>query len=529
MNFFRLLVLLYLVPINGTLTTTTKTTTTTKAPPTCEGRYSTDLIGVCIRKKDCTGALIHGQCTTKGLTCCIPDPDASEAAETFISAEELAAITSSNTRVTAISKVLREPSSGSGCSEKAAFLAQLAHECGNFDFGEEVKNNEADFDVYDGRTDLGNTEPGDGRKFRGRGFIMITGRYNYKEAGEYIGVDLVNNPELAAMPTVAAKLAAWYWTTRNLGKYADGTFYGHSRISISINGGLIGFADRANKLEKAMRQFGCDSLKIGKGEACGFGEVSGYCRPLCPNELETTEYCGCKGKSVKKNANSRNVCAPGGKININIVCCSDTEDPVVEKPCCSPDIRAQIALYAIKCATCSIPKLCNGRCDDSTALLPQVCCTPEILQVIASIAISCPTCAVPNLCRKCAELKKVSTSSETRVILEKDVIEYYYYSINEASPADLISININQVSGSADLYTSVVNETPNKDTELALTTKNTLKSNPNIKSANMTVKDSVKKIYIGIKGKSTINELTLDIRQFNSKGKVAIKIEFSES
>ena len=66
-------------------------------------------------------------------------------------------------------------------------------------------------DAYEGRADLGNTEPGDGRRYKGRGFIQITGRANYRSYGALIGVDLEGNPDLALDPSVAAWTLAFYF------------------------------------------------------------------------------------------------------------------------------------------------------------------------------------------------------------------------------------------------------------------------------------------------------------------------------
>jgi predicted chitinase len=68
--------------------------------------------------------------------------------------------------------------------------------------------------IYGGRKDLGNTEAGDGYKFRGRGFIQLTGRDNYNRYGNRIGVDLIANPDLANDPEVAIKLAAEYFADK---------------------------------------------------------------------------------------------------------------------------------------------------------------------------------------------------------------------------------------------------------------------------------------------------------------------------
>ncbi len=70
------------------------------------------------------------------------------------------------------------------------------------------------FALYDGRRDLGNLAPGDGARFKGRGFVQITGRDNYRRIGAKIGVDLVKDPELANDPVVAAKVLAAFLKTR---------------------------------------------------------------------------------------------------------------------------------------------------------------------------------------------------------------------------------------------------------------------------------------------------------------------------
>lgn len=61
-------------------------------------------------------------------------------------------------------------------------------------------------DAYEGRLDLGNTQPGDGRRYKGRGFVQITGRTNYTKWGQRLGLDLIGKPELASRPDVAAQI-----------------------------------------------------------------------------------------------------------------------------------------------------------------------------------------------------------------------------------------------------------------------------------------------------------------------------------
>lgn len=137
-------------------------------------------------------------------------------------------------------------------ARQAAFIAQLAHESGNFKYSEEIASGRA----YEGRRDLGNTQPGDGERFKGRGYIQLTGRANYAAAGKSLGLDLVNHPELAARPENAARIAAWYWNSRGLNAKADaGDFDGITR---SINGGYNGKADRDRRYEVALATLGRD-------------------------------------------------------------------------------------------------------------------------------------------------------------------------------------------------------------------------------------------------------------------------------
>lgn len=120
----------------------------------------------------------------------------------------------------------------------ASFLAQLAHESAEFRFFEEIASGRA----YEGRRDLGNTQAGDGVRFKGRGPIQITGRANYTAASKALGIDLVGNPELAERPDIGFRLAGWYWETRNLNAPADANDF--LKVTKRINGGTNGLADR---------------------------------------------------------------------------------------------------------------------------------------------------------------------------------------------------------------------------------------------------------------------------------------------
>ena len=121
---------------------------------------------------------------------------------------------------------------------QAAFLAQIAHESGELRYVKELASGAA----YEGRVSLGNTQPGDGMKFKGRGLIQITGRNNYFECGKALGVDLITNPELLETPDLACRSAAWFWASRGLNDLADKGDI--NRICRRINGGLNGLSDR---------------------------------------------------------------------------------------------------------------------------------------------------------------------------------------------------------------------------------------------------------------------------------------------
>lgn len=128
----------------------------------------------------------------------------------------------------------------------AAFLAQLAHESGELQFMQEIWGPTAAQKRYEPPSDLarrlGNTQPGDGERFKGRGPIQITGRANYQTFGDLMGLDLVGNPEQAATPEVAFAIAGLFWQRKGLNELADaGNF---TEITRRINGGQNGAADR---------------------------------------------------------------------------------------------------------------------------------------------------------------------------------------------------------------------------------------------------------------------------------------------
>lgn len=132
-------------------------------------------------------------------------------------------------------------------NERIMFMAQVGHESGEGRYMEEIASGAA----YEGRSDLGNTQPGDGKRFKGRGYIQITGRANYKKYGPMIGVaDAVKNPQKLAEPQNAAKVALAYWKDRVNRAAAKKGLDGMNTVTRNINGGLNGLDDRIAKFKK---------------------------------------------------------------------------------------------------------------------------------------------------------------------------------------------------------------------------------------------------------------------------------------
>lgn len=127
----------------------------------------------------------------------------------------------------------------------AHFLAQLGHESDGFRAMEEYASGAA----YEGRTNLGNTEPGDGKRYKGRGPIQVTGRANYRRYGRKIGIDLERRPELASAPSIGLIASIAYWTDKGLNALADRDDV--EAITRKINGGTNGLADRKARLATA--------------------------------------------------------------------------------------------------------------------------------------------------------------------------------------------------------------------------------------------------------------------------------------
>jgi putative chitinase len=135
----------------------------------------------------------------------------------------------------------------------AAFAAQLAHESGEFRWMEEIWGPTSAQKRYEPQTDLstrlGNSEAGDGLRFKGRGPIQLTGRSNYSRFGGLLGLDLIGSPTQAAAPEVAFRIAALFWKNRGLNEFAEAGDF--REVTRRINGGFNGFEDRLKYYDRA--------------------------------------------------------------------------------------------------------------------------------------------------------------------------------------------------------------------------------------------------------------------------------------
>jgi predicted chitinase len=149
--------------------------------------------------------------------------------------------------------------SGMKGPELAQFMAQTKHESWDFNRLKEKSQPGVKgyftkkYDIkYAPKTAkiLGNKKVGDGEKYHGRGFIQLTGRDNYRMAGEALNIDLLNNPELAANPEVASKIALWYWNSRV--KPHVQNFNDTSAVTRKINPAGKGLEDRQSNFKDYM-------------------------------------------------------------------------------------------------------------------------------------------------------------------------------------------------------------------------------------------------------------------------------------
>lgn len=136
-------------------------------------------------------------------------------------------------------------------ARQQAFLAQIGHESGQLRYTREIWGPTPAQKGYEGRKDLGNTWPGDGERFKGRGLIQITGRTNYTTCSQALHLPLTDKPQLLEEPVNACRSAAWWWSAHGLNTLAD---QGDMKaITKRINGGFNGLDERLALYERAQQ------------------------------------------------------------------------------------------------------------------------------------------------------------------------------------------------------------------------------------------------------------------------------------
>lgn len=170
-------------------------------------------------------------------------PDTLKAISPYVSSQR------ANTYADILNKCMRKFGLLDTAERAAMFLAQILHESGHLRYTEEIASGQK----YEFRADLGNTEVGDGKKYKGRGLLQITGRANYEQMSKYMGLDLVNHPEILSTPSNAVLSACTWWSLRQakLNKHADAGNV--EKVTKMINGGLNGYVERKQLYDKAIK------------------------------------------------------------------------------------------------------------------------------------------------------------------------------------------------------------------------------------------------------------------------------------
>lgn len=138
----------------------------------------------------------------------------------------------------------------------ACFLAQVGHESGRLKYSKEIWGNTKAQRKYEGRKDLGNIHPGDGKRFMGRGPIQITGRANYRKVTQWIrkvvpdAPDFEANPHLLELPRWGSLAAGAFWKWNNLSEL--GRLGAITKTTRIVNGGYNGLADRKALFNKLL-------------------------------------------------------------------------------------------------------------------------------------------------------------------------------------------------------------------------------------------------------------------------------------
>jgi putative chitinase len=220
-------------------------------------------------------------------------------------------------------------------TQLANFMAQSKVETAGFTSLEEW----ADGTAYEGKTILGNKYKGDGPKFKGRGFLQLTGRENYTKCAAAIGVDIVKNPGLVATnKKVAADTALWFWNTFIRSNYRANDIHG---VSIRVNGGTNGLKERIAAFQAYVEKLkkGIPSSLNKRAEADIEGNADQYVatvdmpdelaeqgkasRALCTggkpdHELGASQLASCKSQGLRARDGEKSHLITAGKRNVRV-------------------------------------------------------------------------------------------------------------------------------------------------------------------------------------------------------------------
>eukprot|EP00755_Sulcionema_specki_P029913 Sspe_Gene.93194::Locus_65882_Transcript_1_1_Confidence_1.000_Length_1381::g.93194::m.93194/K03791/K03791; putative chitinase len=219
------------------------------------------LQGQCIHIRECTGGTFNNLCSnpSANVKCCVPETTPAQVQTRYLTLVQFRRQfeSLSETRAGALLHYFNEalsdlladhPSQTVQCHRVAAFIAQLGHESNGLLWFEEIASGEA----YEGRCgDLGNCQVGDGRRYKGRGPIQLTGRANYQQASDDLHVDFVGHPESVNMPSGGFRAATWFWMSNNLNRFCTGREEDFIDLTRAINGGLNGLQDRLDRWNRA--------------------------------------------------------------------------------------------------------------------------------------------------------------------------------------------------------------------------------------------------------------------------------------
>jgi predicted chitinase len=202
----------------------------------------------------------------------------------------------------------------------AAFVAQLAHESGEFRWMEEIWGPTAAQQRYEPPGDLarqlGNSAAGDGARFKGRGPIQITGRANYQKFGGLLGIDLVGAPPRAAQPDVAFDTAGLFWRSNGLNELADSEQF--VAITRRINGGTNGLAQRQAYYDRARAVLGITAPAARGGPeqaplARGFEAIRAHARRAGAGAAPKKAVAAKKAPAAPRAARKTRTASPAAK------------------------------------------------------------------------------------------------------------------------------------------------------------------------------------------------------------------------